>query len=107
MNLKVVFFLMLVTAVILEVIGDVYFKKWSLQNRTWMMLIGFAFYALGSLFWAVSLRYELLSKAGIIFMLMNLVLIALVGVFYFNENLSIINKIGVALAIISIILLEV
>lgn len=107
MNLKVIFFSLLITAVILEVIGDFYFKRWSLQNRAWMILIGFAFYALGSLFWAVSLRYELLSKAGIVFMLLNLVLIALIGVFYFNESLSIINKIGVALAIISVILLEI
>lgn len=106
MNPKLIFFLILIFAVLLEVTGDFYFKKWSTQNKIGLIFLGFLFYTLGSLFWAASLKYELLSKAGLIFMILNIILITLMSIFYFNEQLSVANKIGIGLGIISIILLE-
>jgi multidrug transporter EmrE-like cation transporter len=94
------------SAVILEVIGDVLFKKYALDSKKTLMIIGLIFYFLGSLLWAISLKYETLSKAGTIFMLANIILIVLVGTLYFNEELSFANKVGIALGALSIILIE-
>ena len=58
-------------------------------------------------FWAYSLKYGHLSKAISIFAILNLVILVLVGVFIFKEDLSLTNKIGIILGIIGIILIEI
>lgn len=104
---KLLFFGLIILAVGLEVIGDVFFKKWSLENRNVLLVIGLAIYFIGTIFWAVSLKYEYLSKAISVFTVLNLVIVSLVGVLYFNEDLSLVNKIGIAVGIVSVILIEV
>ena len=64
-------------------------------------------YFIGTMVWAFSLKYELLSKAISIFTILNIVLLVLAGILVFNESLSIINKIGIALGILSVILIEI
>jgi len=103
---KTIFFSILIVAILLEVAGDVFFKKWSLSSRNVMLVIGAILYFAGSIFWAISLRYETLSKAGSIFMILNVILIVLAGLFIFKEDLSLTNRIGVLLGIVSIILIE-
>lgn len=105
-NPKIIFFILLTVGILLEVLGDIFFKKWAIQSKIVMLIIGALLYFTGTIFWAFSLRYETLSKAGIIFMLANIILIALAGILIFKENLSLINKIGIALGIVSIILVE-
>ena len=106
MNPRIIFFTILLIAIFLEVIGDILFKKWALQSKTTMLIIGAILYFVGSMFWAVSLKYETLSKAGPTFMILNLILIVLSGIFIFKEDLSLTNKIGVILGVISIILIQ-
>lgn len=106
MNPKTLFFIFIAIAVIIEIIADILFKKWTLTNKTSFIVLGMILYATGTFFWAVSLKYELLSKAVIIFTLVNLIAIVAVGVLIFNEQLNTMNKIGIALGIISIFLLE-
>jgi len=64
-------------------------------------------YFIGSVFWAISLKYEYLSKAISVFAVLNLIIVVLVGVLYFKEDLSLINKIGIGLGILSVILIEI
>jgi multidrug transporter EmrE-like cation transporter len=73
--------------------GFLDFKKWSLGGKNILLILGFIIYAVGTLFWAFSFKYEFLSKAISVLTLLNLIAIVLVGVSYFNESLSIINKI--------------
>ncbi len=106
-TLKLVFWMFIALAVALEVFGDVFFKKWSLGNEHALLYIGLITYFIGSIFWAMSLKYEYLSKAISTFTILNLVIVALVGLLYFKEDLSLINKLGIALGVFSIILIEV
>jgi multidrug transporter EmrE-like cation transporter len=106
-TLKLIFWIFIVLAVALEVFGDVFFKKWSLEDKNILLYIGLITYFLGSIFWAVSLKYEYLSKAISTFTILNLIIVALVGFLYFKEDLSLINKLGIVLGIFSIILTEV
>jgi multidrug transporter EmrE-like cation transporter len=105
--LKLLFFGLVAVAVALEIFGDVLFKKWSLGSGNALLYTGLLTYFAGSIFWAASLRYEFLSKAISVFTLLNLVIVALVGVMYFKEDLSYINKAGIALGVLSIILVEI
>lgn len=104
--LKLIFFGLVILAVILEIIGDVLFKKWSIDNRNIFLYVGLLIYFVGTIFWAFSLKYEYLSKAISIFTVLNLIVIVLVGVLYFKEDLSLMNKIGIGLGILSVILIE-
>lgn len=77
-----------------------------MENKPILLWAGFIIYAIGALFWAFSLKYEMLSKAISIFTILNLVIVALIGIIFFKENISIIGKMGIFLWIISIILIE-
>lgn len=104
---KLIFLGLIALAVALEVIGDVLFKKWSIDSKNVLLIFGLFIYFIGTIFWAISLKYEYLSKAISIFTVLNLIIIALVGVLYFKEDLSLINKIGIVLGISSVILIEI
>jgi spermidine export protein MdtJ len=105
--LKFIFFVLIGLAVALEIVGDILFKKWSIENKNYLLIIGLTVYIVGTAFWALSLKYEYLSKAISVFTVLNLVVLSLVGILYFKEDISLINKAGIALGILSIILVEV
>lgn len=92
-----IFYILIGTCVIFELVGDYLFKSGSL-------VIGTSSYLISSLLWLYSLRYEDLSRASVIFILLSLVCLTLMGVICFNETLTILNWIGVGLAVISILL---
>ena len=105
--LKFIFFGLIVLAVALEVVGDIFFKKWSIDGKNVLLYVGLLIYFIGTIFWAISLKYEYLSKAISVFTVLNLIIVVLVGVLYFKEDLSLINKIGIGLGILSVILIEI
>ena len=106
-SLKFAFLAFLIVSIVLEVIADFFLKKWSLENKNLLLFIGLLIYLIGTTFWAFSLKYEFLSKAISIFSILNLIAVVLVGVLIFKEDLTLINKIGIGLGIISIVLLEI
>lgn len=107
MATKFIFIGLIAIAVVLEIASDILFKKWAMENKNIIFIIGLLIYTVGTIFWAISLKYEYLSKAISIFTLINLIVIVLVGVLYFKEDLSLINKIGIGLGILSVILIEI
>ncbi len=106
MNLKFIFFGLIIIAVSLEIFADIMFKKWAIDSKNHILAIGLAVYFIGTFIWAISLKYGYLSTAISIFTIINLIVIVLVGVLYFKEDLSLINKIGISLGILSVILIE-
>jgi len=105
--LKFAFFGLIALAVALEAAGDIFFKKWSIDSKNILLYVGLFVYFIGTIFWAISLKYEYLSKAISVFTVLNLIIIALVGVLYFKEDLSLINKVGIGLGILSVVLIEI
>lgn len=101
---KFIFFGLLILGVIFEVMGDIFWKKWTIENKLWFFVVGLIIYFIGSIFWAVTLKYEAMSKAIVIFTVLNSVILVGIGVFFFKENLSLVNKIGIGLGLISVIL---
>ena len=107
MSTKIIFFILIIAGTVLEVFGDVLFKKWVVDHRNLFFWTGFTIYAIDTLFWAYSLKYETLSKAIAVFTILNLIIIVLVGVIFFKENLTLANKIGIVLGVLSILLMEI
>jgi len=106
MTMQGYFFFLIASAAIFEVIGDIFFKSWSLGGRSIILWIGIIIYAFGTFVWAYSLKFDFLSKAISILTVINLIVVVLIGVLYFKENLSAINKLGIVLGVISVILLQ-
>lgn len=100
------FLLIILLAVFLETVADIFFKTWSTNNRHLLLACGIFFYTIGTFIWAYSLRLEYLSKAISIFSVLNLIAVILIGVLFFKEDLSMQNKAGVALGIVSVILMQ-
>ena len=106
-SLKIIFLFLVALAVVFEIIGDILSKKWSINHKNILLYLGLLVYFVGTVFWAVSLKYEYLSKAVSIFTVLNLIIIAIVGAVYFNEDLSLVNKAGILTGIISVVLIEI
>ena len=106
MSTKILFWIFTLCGAGLEIAGDVFFKKWTIEHKPLLLWIGFAVYVISAFFWAYSLKYETLSKAIFVFTILNLVIVTLIGIFFFKEHISLVSKIGILLAIISIVLIE-
>jgi len=106
MSPKAIFFLLVVIAATLEVAGDILFKQWTIDHKTEMLVLGIALYLIGTGFWLFSLKYEFLSTAITVFTVLNLVVLIAAGAILFGEEISTLNKAGMLLGIISVILME-
>lgn len=104
---KYLFLVLVIAAVAFEVVADVMFKKWATENKNILISGGLLIYLMGTIIWAFSMRYNLFSKAVSIFSILNFCVAVLVGVFFFKEDLSLINKIGIGLGLVSIVLIEI
>lgn len=96
---------LLSAVVIFEIIADVLFKYWSLNNRLILLVTGTSLYTIGTLLWAYTLRYETLTVTVMIFSIGNLVGASIFGIFWFNEQLTTQQYIGILLGFISVMLL--
>ena len=105
--LKTVFLVLVSLAAIFEASGDIILKKWAIDEKQFFFILGLIVYFAATVVWAFSLKYEFLSKAISIVTILNLIIVVLVGVLYFKEDLSLINKFGIGLGILSVILIEI
>lgn len=94
--MKYAFLILISMAAIGEAFGDVILKKWALDGKPMVFVFGIAVYFIATVIWAFSLKYEFLSKAISVITVLNMIIVVLVGVLYFKEDLSMINKIGIA-----------
>ncbi len=105
--MKYVFLILIALAAAGEAFGDVILKKWAIEGKLAVFVFGIAVYFIATVIWAFSLKYEFLSKAISVITVLNMLIVVLVGVLYFKEDLSAINKIGIALGVLSVVLIEV
>lgn len=104
---RIIALVLILISVMFEVGGDIFFKLFSVDNKYSFFFIGLGIYIIGGIFWAVSLKYDFISRAASIFTLLNLLILVAVGVMFFNEQLNLANKIGVMLGVLAVILLEI
>ncbi len=103
---RTVFLQLIAVAVTFEVAGDILLKQWTVLNRSAWFWFGVAVYGASTVAWAFSLRYELLARAVSVVTIVNLLAVVLVGVLVFGEQLSLVNKLGIALGVVSLVLIE-
>ncbi len=103
---KWIFFALVLVVVAFELLADMLFKKWAQENKLLLLGIGLGLYFIGTIFWAFSLRQEYLSKAIVVFTLINLIGGVVMGMVYFQEELSLLQKAVIGLGMLSVVLIE-
>lgn len=93
---------------LITVLADTMIKHASLQHAlsgwNWIIL-GAAIYAMTAFGWFYVIRDIKLSTAGALYAVSCVVSLTLLSVFYFNENISLPEVFGIAMAIVSLVLL--
>ncbi len=88
-------------------IGDIFFKFWTKNPHNWMYVVGLSIYLIGLMFLVQSFKNTNIAVASAIFVVANIITLTIVSWLFFNEPLSIIKIIGLLLAIVSILILEI
>jgi multidrug transporter EmrE-like cation transporter len=100
-----------VVAVVMSAVGitgDYFLKRASAGERplvTWDFLAGLVLYASTAFAWVFVMRHLKLATIGVIYSVSMVLLLAGMGVLFFNESLNRTEVVGIALAIVSLVLL--
>ncbi len=106
MNFKIIFYA--VFAVTLTIIGDYFVKKASLAPKFthWhILLLGGAFYASSAILWFWMYRYTKVYTVGMLHSFLVIAFTLVLSVIVFKENITWRDGIGLALGVISMVLL--
>jgi multidrug transporter EmrE-like cation transporter len=87
-------------------IGDIFMKNWVSSSKNIFYVIGLGIYIIGLNFLAFSFKYKNIAVASVIFVLFNVITLALVSWLYFKEPLNTFQIIGIVLGLGAVILLE-
>lgn len=98
-------YLMLALALVAEIAADYFFKLWSLSDKTLEIVTGVGLYCIATVFFALSLKNESLTKMVCVFTIINCVAASLIGI-YFGEPFPLRIKLGVLTAMLTIYLLR-
>jgi multidrug transporter EmrE-like cation transporter len=93
-------------AVGMEIVGDFFLKRWASSRALHDAILGFSIFGIGTIGWALMLRYDTLQRAIILFTAANLVAGIGVGYFCFHERMGTRGYAAALLCIIAIILCE-
>jgi len=101
--------LLIIILSVVGVIGDTFLKTAGAGEKyidiKWF-IIGLVVYASTAFGWFYVMKHIKLSSLGVVYSVSTILLLTLVGVFYFHEKLNITEMIGIGTAILSIILLS-
>jgi drug/metabolite transporter (DMT)-like permease len=87
--------------------GEYYSKKWADNSTAFNLAMLFVTYILGACAWLPAIKEtKLLAVTGMFWLLFAIFAAVGLGVFVFGEKLSVTQVIGVVLAVIACILLE-
>ncbi len=88
-------------------IGDIFFTFWTKHPTTWMYIVGLGIYILGMVFLIESFKTTNIAVASAIFVVSNILTLSIVSWVFFKEPLSTLQMIGIFVAIIAIVILEI
>ena len=100
--------LLIIFFAMIGVLGDFFLKLAGSGQKDvevkWF-IIGFLIYASTAFGWFYVMKHLKLATVGVIYVITIILLLTLLSVFYFHEQLKVYEIIGIAAAIISLILL--
>ncbi len=101
------FYLLIVTIALLDVFAEYTGKLWILRSKPIYLALTVLGFGAAGYFFALSLRYEGVAIANILWIALTIILVTLMGHFVFKEHLSAINIVGMAVIVFGIILVNI
>lgn len=95
-----------ITAGMLLTIGDIVLKQWVKHSYNSLYIGGILLYLISMNLLAHSYKYEDIAVASMLMVVFNIITLALVGYFFFDENITVYEVTGIVLGITSIGFLE-
>lgn len=90
------------------VVGDVFLKKAGTSNRMFLsgfFVAGLVLYSATAFGWTIAMKHIGMASVGAIYSVATILLLALSGVLFFGERLSLTEWAGIGLAICALFLL--
>ena len=103
----IIFWVLIIFATIIDTLGDISSKFSAVKNNSLYLYIAIGLYVISTFVWAISLRTNDLSKATVIFNVLNIIAVVFAGVYIFKESLTSYNIVGIVFGITSVILLSI
>lgn len=100
--------MMILMTTIFTVIGDSFLKKANDHTARFLnrdFFLGLAVYAITAFLWVFIYRMTKFSLSGVVYSILGMVVFVIIGVFMFGEKLSVIEYVGIGMALSSMILL--
>lgn len=95
-----------VDVVVLSLLKAKYNGNYPILNTPWILVLAFVLYGFQTLIFYKSLSYGGLTQMNLMWDLSSDLLVTFIGLFFFMEAVTISQKIGIILGIMSIILLK-
>lgn len=108
MGTKTLAVLITIAFSVIGVLGDYFLKLASGREqslRTNWFYLGFALYASTAFGWVFVMKHLKLATISVLYSVSLVLLLTAIGVFVFRESLNYFEVIGIALAVISLVLL--
>jgi len=93
---------------VIGVLGDYFLKVASARDqplRTTWFYLGFALYASTAFGWVFVMKHLKLATISVLYSVSLVLLLTVIGVLVFRESLNYFEMIGIALAVLSLVLL--
>lgn len=98
-------FFVIIGGIILT-LGDIVLKKWVTTSYDTLYVAGILLYLISMNFLAHSYKYEDIAVASMLMVVFNVLTLTAIGYFFFSENITRYELIGIAFGIVSIGFLE-
>ena len=108
MGTKTIAVIVTIAFSVIGVLGDYFLKLASARDqplRTSWFYLGFALYASTAFGWVFVMKHLKLATISVLYSVSLVLLLTAIGVVLFRESLSYFEVIGIALAVVSLILL--
>lgn len=98
--------LLVIAGGIILTFGDIIMKRWIGNNNRYLFALGIIVYLCGTIFLAFSFKYKNIAVASMMMIIFNILLLTVLTYLYFKEPLNLKQMIGIAVGILSVIILE-
>jgi len=81
-------------------------KFWAAGKGSWLFAFSVFCFAIAGVFFAYSLKFNPVAIINVLWVAASVVFVTLFGVFYFKENISVFQYLGLVLVVIGFVLIN-
>ncbi len=98
--------LLLILGGLILTVGDVFIKKWTIDNGLINFFLGLTLWIIALLLLAYTFRFMNIVSATFIEILVNVITLVFADYFFFKDPITLLEIIGILMGLVSIYILE-